>query len=154
MIWGGIWHNGRSDCAFLQRDSNAPKNGYSSESYMDVLEQEIPCIWSPGYTFIQDNAGIYTSRRVMEWFAGKGIILLEWPPYSPDLNPIEHLWSLLKLWINEHYPELEDIGASQTDYSLFVRAINEAWETISQDTINKLVESVSERVEAVFQAKG
>jgi transposase len=41
---------------------------------------------------MQDNASIHTAKKVKDWFMGNGIITTDWPPYSPDLNPIEHAW--------------------------------------------------------------
>ena len=38
---------------------------------------------------MQDNAFIHTAGMVKEWFENNSIPLLEWPPYSPDLNPIK-----------------------------------------------------------------
>ena len=39
---------------------------------------------------MQDNALIYTAKVIKKWFSDMGINVLEWPPYSPDLNPIEY----------------------------------------------------------------
>ena len=42
---------------------------------------------------MQDNAFIYQVYKVRDWFINNNIIQLEyWPPYSLDLNPIEHIW--------------------------------------------------------------
>ena len=40
---------------------------------------------------MQDNASIHTSRLARDWLQEHGIEVTDWPPYSPDLNPIEHL---------------------------------------------------------------
>jgi transposase len=39
---------------------------------------------------MQDNASIHTAHKVKDWFEENGIQTTDWPPYSPDLNPIEH----------------------------------------------------------------
>jgi hypothetical protein len=59
-------------------------------------------------TFIQDNALIHTARVVRQWFANIAIPLTDWPLYSPNLNPIKHVWFHMKAWVIEHYPELEN----------------------------------------------
>ena len=74
-------------------------------------------------TFMQDNATIYTAKKVKKWFKDEGIPLIDWPPYSPDLNPIKHLWAQLKQWINEHYPDLITMGKSEQAYQRLFQAI-------------------------------
>jgi transposase len=47
---------------------------------------------------------------------------MEWPPYSPDLNPIEIMWAWLKEWITTNYPELTSMGKTEADYQRLYRA--------------------------------
>jgi DDE superfamily endonuclease len=79
---------------------------------------------------------------------------MEWPPYSPDLNPIEHLWAKLKQWITAHYPDLVYMGKSEEAYQRLFQAIREGWEAIGQDAVNNLFKSMDTRVNAVLRAKG
>ena len=103
---------------------------------------------------MQDNARIHTSSDVKTWLETHGVAVLEWPPYSPDLNPIEHVWAIMKRWINEHYPDLCIMGKTEAAYQELRRVIKEAWWAIPQEDIDNLVKSMDDRVEAVRFAKG
>ena len=45
---------------------------------------------------MQDNTPIYTAGKINTWFDNYSITRTDWPPYLPDLNPIEHIWAELK----------------------------------------------------------
>jgi len=45
---------------------------------------------------MQDNAPIHTANIIRNWLDEHSIPLVDWPPYSPVLNPIEHVWAKLK----------------------------------------------------------
>ncbi|ALA23604.1 hypothetical protein Psal071_03149 [Piscirickettsia salmonis] len=68
-------------------------NANVCQAYIDQCL--IPCL-SPGETVIMDNASFHKSKGVKEAIEDAGCHLLFLPPYSPDLNPIEHVWSPLK----------------------------------------------------------
>ncbi|WP_238358216.1 IS630 family transposase [Piscirickettsia salmonis] len=65
-------------------------NANVCQAYIDQCL--IPCL-SPGETVIMDNASFHKSKGVKEAIEDAGCHLLFLPPYSPDLNPIEHVWS-------------------------------------------------------------
>ena len=46
--------------------------------------------------FFFDNDSKHTSRRVKSWFMENRIVVVEWPAQSPNLNPIENLWTDVK----------------------------------------------------------
>ena len=43
---------------------------------------------------MQDNARCHVSRVTKAWLELQTIPIMEWPPYSPDLNPIENIWGI------------------------------------------------------------
>ena len=47
-------------------------------------------------TFQHDSAPCHKAKSVMNWFHTKNVRMLKWAGNSPDLNPIENLWTLIK----------------------------------------------------------
>jgi transposase len=150
MVWAAIWRGGRSNLVIMERDETSKKNGYSSKSYIQCLEKELIPIYEPGLIFQQDNAKIHTSLETQEWFESHGIEVMEWPTHSPDLNPIEHCWNLLKKQLVLLYPNLFIHGRGQVDWRRFKRAIRAAWWSIPQAKIDSLINSMPRRVEEVY----
>ena len=72
---------------------------------------------------------------------------MEWPACSPDLNPIENLWSILKREVysaGKQYSSKEDLW----------NAINTTAKGISSDTIKKLTSSMDRRLLSVVSNHG
>jgi transposase len=81
----------------------------------------LPWFLQPGDIFMHDNASVHTARIIKALLEELGVDLMVLPPYSPDLNPIENLWALMKAEIYRLYLELthaEDIVAITTCLSL------------------------------------
>jgi DDE superfamily endonuclease len=110
----------------MTRDEEANRKGYSANSYLNVLNDQIEVCFKPSRTFIHDNASIHTAKKVKDWFENEGIPLLDWPPYSPDMNPIEHVWKKLKEIVHKRHPELINMGKSEGDLRALSTAIVEA----------------------------
>ncbi len=103
---------------------------------------------SYGY-FQQDNAPRHKAQIISDWFLehDNEFTLLKWPPQSPDLNPIEHLWDVVE-W------EIRIMDVQSTNLQQLCDAIMSIWTKISEEFFQNLVESMPQRNKAVLKAKG
>ena len=104
---------------------------------------------------MQDNASIHTSRLARQWFQVNGVEVLEWPPYSPDLNPIEHLWYRLKKNVYDVRQDIEELGGDVDHIQeILYDSLEQAWVRIEGKIMEDLVRSMERRVKAVIAADG
>lgn len=104
---------------------------------------------------MHDNVKIHTSHASTNWLILNRYRRIDHPPYSPDLNPIEHVWSLLKAGLHQHYPYIHEMGETEEDYQAFLDAIQDVWwNHIDQVIIDRLIESMPRRLEAVAANEG
>ena len=87
IVWAAFWGEGWSDLYKLARDFESKRMGYSANSYLEILDDNLLGIWQPGLIFMQNNAPIHKAKKMMRWFEDNGVVLTNWPPYSPDLTP-------------------------------------------------------------------
>lgn len=99
---------------------------------------------------MQDNAPSHASQYTSDWLASKGFKdgkMMTWPPFWPDLNPIENLWALLKR-------EIYSQGKQYTSLNSLWASLLAASAKIGRDLIKKLAESVDMRLIQVLEKKG
>jgi transposase len=72
------------------------ERGFNPIQYIDTLKKDLLPLYDGLLHFQQDNASIHTAKAVEILFLEHMVSLLEWPLYSPDLNPIKHVRNLLK----------------------------------------------------------
>ena len=118
-------------------------------TYIKVLSYYLPLpLQTHGSThFQQDNAPCHRADLIMDWFKLNKVKVISWPGNSPDLNPIEHCWQVLKNYVmnygqNSSIPQLKAI-------------INNVWRhEMSLDYFRALADSMPNRIKACVAAKG
>ena len=68
----------------------------NTKLFLYWLENILVPVLTEGQTVIMDNCSIHKSLKVKELIENAGCFLLYLPPYSPDLNPIENYWAVMK----------------------------------------------------------
>ncbi len=103
MIWGAMSSAGVGPLCLLNTNVTAPV-------YQDILEHFM--LPSAGqlfkysdFIFQQDLAPAHTIKSTKSLLSDHGVGVLDWPAYSPDLNPIENLWGIVKRKMRNKRPK-------------------------------------------------
>jgi transposase len=123
----GRWHTTtmlcaiRSEGAFAPMMLDGPMNG---EAFLSYVEQVLLPALRLDDVVVMDNLSTHKTAAVEEAFRKNGVRVLYLPPYSPDLNPIENMWSKVKAAIRQK--------AARTVNALMY-AMAEALDTITEN---------------------
>ena len=117
------------------------KNTWNCFIEPEMNASEVPLI------FQQDNAPAHTAKVVKEYFALKDIKSLDWPPQSPDLNPIENLWAIIKhkLYENITFPK---------NRNELIERVQKIWGELSLELAENLADSPLNRYKEVVKRRG
>lgn len=166
MMWGCFAGDTIRTLIPLYGDPISKRGGVTGRVYLAALQRELVRVIEQFegeeiIYFMQDNAGIHRWNPVKEWLEnlrtthGVQVEVIKWPPYSPDLNPIEHVWAILKALFHKMYPDMwKEKGPKHIIRRRIEAGILRCWELIPSSYFDRLVESMPDRIEAVIASEG
>ena len=100
MVWGAFSFNDLTPLHVI--DGNLNGNRYLLEVIQPFVISVLQRIGAAAM-FQYDNARPHRARVVTDFLRQHNVNRMDWPPYSPDLNPIEHAWDELGCRLRSNY---------------------------------------------------
>jgi transposase len=157
MVWAGVTRTGRAPLVFIPQGVRM-----TAAVYRELVLDGCLSPWAnqhfgqvnghlgqTAYTFQQDSAPAHTARATQAWLEANmpGFISgAEWPPYSPDLNPLDFgLWGILQARVSAY---------KCTTIADLKQKIQREWDRIPLDVVRDSCDAFSRRLTLVIKAKG
>lgn len=119
--WGAISFNGPAT------DIVRIDGRFNSAQYLQILNNHVLPIMTPNKIYMQDNSPVHTANAVMNFLANQTFDTMAWCPMSPDLNPIENVWS----YITYDWPQMQQRTLNALD-----DVVQQRWAALRQNQSN------------------
>lgn len=142
MFWGAFCSKTKFPLYFIEKKMD-------SKLYCTILRKNLLPLarqqFDNDFNILQDNDPKHNSEYTTNWMDTNVLNIVQIPPYSPELNPIENLWRTLKRNVEQRCPQnLNDLKKFLLD----------EWEKIKTEEIQTLVNSMNNRIQAIIHSKG
>ena len=148
MVWAAVSAGWKSELVFLPQGTKITAAIYQEHVLNGpVLNAARNQFRRQKWIFTQDGAPSHTAQSSRRWFQDNKVPLLEnWPPSSPELNPMDfYVWDALQRAAS---------SKPHSSVSSLKAALQAAWEGIPQATIAKACRKVPRLAQQVIDAKG
>jgi hypothetical protein len=156
-VWGAMRYGQLSKLVVLEERKGGGK--MNTEEYIEIIMNgEMFDFWmksseelgqvlvmEDGAKYHQGCASIRRGQLEQDGWVGWGPKI--WPSNSPDLNPIENLWHIL-------HGNIHKRKVQPRSKETLIKALQEEWEKVDIEMVNKLCLSMPRRLQAVIDAKG
>jgi len=127
------------------------KGNQNAVKYIETLEQYLKPFKAAHYgdkcIFMQDGASIHRANVTKKWLKAREIAVLEWPPRSPDLNPIENVWGRMARKVCDDSRQFDILDELK-------ECILQSWQSLSSTYLSLLAESMPKRCVEVLKKNG
>ena len=141
FAWGGFSKRGKVSLVCFKGIMN-------SEFYVNILKEnmtEVKSLMGRGWRLQQDIDLKHTSRLAKSYLESHVPKVLEWPASSPDLNPVENLWNIVKTNVEKRMPQ---------DLNELESFMKQEWDAIPETTLINMVKSMHNRCKLVIENNG
>lgn len=150
MVWAGICASGKTPLVFVDEGVKINQEVYRR----DILEA-VALPWAQQHfgdgewTFQQDSAPAHRAKATQEWCETHFpdfITPAEWPPYSPDLNPMDYsVWSIL---------ETRACAKPHKNLEALKQSLLREWDKLSPEELRPIAQNFKSRLDLCIAAKG
>lgn len=105
------------------RATHVVEGRFDGPRFLAYLDEVLGPTLNDGDIVVMDGPRLHRVAGVTEILAKHGASAIYLPPYSPELNPIEMCWSVMKAWIRQWTPRATD---------RLLQAIDRAWEGVTE----------------------
>ena len=143
-VWACFAQNGFGQIYFFTSNLNSEK---MCEIYKKALLPSVAKLFpkNTDWYLQEDNDPKHGSKLAMDWKMKNEIEVIQWPSCSPDQNPIENLWQILKMKMSSK--QVNTIKGLKSE-------IKKAWNQLPKDLAYKLAQSMKKRLKALVDAGG
>ncbi|KAL6726205.1 hypothetical protein Aduo_008200 [Ancylostoma duodenale] len=145
-VWAGISWEGPTALAIIDGEVRV-----DSKLFCKIMQEYyVPfaiSVYGGKCRLAQDNDPKHRSRFTRKWLDENHIACMEWPPESPDINPIENVWHQMKEYLrNEFKPNSKDE---------LIKGITKFWkERMTRIQCKKYIKNIFNVMPKVVQAQG
>ena len=144
QVWGCLSSNGFGHISTFSGNLNA--RTLCKIYNKSLLPSAAEAFGAKGkWTLQEDNDPKHRSALAQMWRKDNKVSRMDWPSQSPDMNPIENVWAILKANVASHEPKSK---------KSLIRWMRYEWKRLPRDYAIHLINSMDERVNTLIQCKG